>query len=123
MTTEQKQQEILKELENNIGTTQYFKIPFTDVVYTEGINNLINKCGCYWLISDLGIEINQDIKLQKPFLIVSLKVNEDNTAELILKEDSDLKPIYTKKYNYTDFPLKEFEFYYIDKVFLLKSEY
>ena len=54
---------------------------------------------------------------------MSLKVNEDNTAELILKEDSDLKPIYTKKYNYTDFPLKEFEFYYIDKVFLLKSEY
>ena len=123
MKTEQEQQEILSELENNNGTQQYHKIPFSNVVYTDGINNLIEKCKCWWLFSDLGIEISNKTELQKPFLVVSLKVNEDSTAELILKEDTDLKPIYTKKYNFTDFPLSNYEFYYIDKVFLLKSEY
>ncbi len=123
MKTEQEQQEILEELESNNGTQQYHKIPFSNVVYTDGINDLIEKCKCWWLISDLGIEIDKNTELQKPFLVVSLKVNEDNTAELILKEDTDLKPIYTKKYEYTDFPLDYFEFYYIDKVMLLKNEY
>ena len=46
---------ILKELAHNTGTTQYFKIPFSEVVYTDGISDLINKCSCYWLISDIGI--------------------------------------------------------------------
>jgi len=123
MKTEQEQQEIINNLKENTGTQQYFKIPFSKIVYTDGINNLINTCGCWWLISDLGIEISNNSKLQKPFLIVSLKVNEDNTAELTLKEDYNLKPIYSKKYDYTDFPLTSYEFYLIDNVFLLKSEY
>lgn len=135
MTTEQIQKSTLEELEQYTGTEQYFKIPFSDFVYTDGINHLINKCGCWWLISDLGIELNainnqyeknkkKGIKTEFPnFLIVSLKVNDDKTAVIEIKEDTDKKPIYTKKLNYTDFLLEEYEFYLIDKVFLLKSEY
>ena len=114
---------VLKGLKEFTGTENYYKIPFSKVVYTDGINKLINSCGCWWLISDLGIEISDNSKFQKPFLIVGLKVNEDGTAELTIKEDSDLKPIYFKKYTFTDFPLKEFEFYLVNNVFLLKSEY
>lgn len=125
MTTEQIQKSTLEELEQYTGTENYFKIPFSDFVYTDGINHLINKCGCWWLISDLGIELNViNNKSKIPnFLIVSLKVNEDKTAVIEIKEDTDKKPIYTKKLNYTDFLLNEYEFYLIDKVFLLKSEY
>ena len=121
MTTEQIQKSTLEELEQYTGTEQYFKIPFSSFVYTDGINHLINKCGCWWLISDLGIELNK--KTLPNFLIVSLKVNEDKTAIITLREDTDEKPIYTKKLDYTDFLFKEYEFYLIDKVFLLKSEY
>jgi len=126
MTDEQtKQQEKIKEeLNQNHGTTQYHKIPFSHLVYTDGINDLIEKCKCWWLISDLGIEISQDEKLQKPFLVMKIKVDlNEKTAQLTLREDDDEKPIYTKELNYTDFPLSDYEFYIIDKVFLLKSEY
>jgi hypothetical protein len=122
MKTEKEQEQILEELRYCSGTESYHKIPFSDLIYTDGINELIEKAGCWWLVSDMGILISATKKLQKDFLILSIKVNEDNTAEVTLKEDSNLKPIYSKVYNYTDFPLKEFELYIIDKVMLLKSE-
>ena len=126
MTDEQtKQQEKIKqELKQNHGTTQYHKIPFSHLVYTDGINDLIEKCKCWWLISDLGIEIAHDEKLQKPFLVVKVEVDTDKQkGRIILKEDTDEKPIYIKELNYTDFPLSDFEFWISNEVFLLKSEY
>ena len=117
-----KEETIKQDLKDYYGTENHFKIPFSNCVYTDGIKALIEKCKCYWLISDFGIEINNNKKLQKPFLLLSIKV-KDNKATITLKEDSNLKPIYTKKYSYTDFPLSEYEFYICDGVFLLKSEY
>ena len=120
MRTTQEQKQIISELNQNTGSQQYFKIPFSKIVYTEGIEDLIKRCGCWWLISDLGIELSNQ---EKPFLIVRIEVNEDDSAIITLKEDSDLEIIYKKEIGYTDFSLKEFEFYLIDKVFLLKNEY
>jgi len=118
------EQKILNELSQNTGTEHYYKIPLTDgYVYTDGVRNLLLSCGCYWLISDIGIELSFNKKIQKPFLILGIKVNDDKSAVITLKEDSDLKPIYEKEIPYTDFPLREYEFYIIDKVMLLKGEY
>lgn len=116
------EQEILKELNLFNGSENYFKIPFSDCVYTDGVRELIKSCGCWWLVNDLGILLKFN-PIDKPFLIVGIKVNEDKTALITLKEDTDEIPVYEKLINYTDFPLKEFEFYLIDKVFLLKGEY
>ena len=98
---------ILNALNGYTGTEDYHKIPFSNYVYTDGINALIEECKCWWLISDLGIEISHKANLQKPFIIVNLKVNEDKSALITMKEDSDLKPFYKKKIDYTDFKLNE----------------
>ena len=123
MKNKEEQKQIVAELRNNIGTESYNKIPFSDIVYTDGINDLIEKCKCWWLISDLGIEVTAKKELEKEFLVVTIKVNEDKSCEVTLKEDTDEKPILVKKYNFTDFPLSKYEFYLINKVFLLTSEY
>ena len=119
---EQYESPIITELKGFTGTENYFKIPFSDYVYTDGIKALIDLCGCSWLISDIGILLSHKKQLEKPFLILNIKVKDDK-AVITLKEDTDEKPIYTKKISYTDFPLKEYEFYIIDKVMLLKGEY
>ena len=123
MKTETEQKQIKEELSLNCGTEQYHKIPFSSFVYTDGIKDLINKCSCYWLISDIGILLECEKKYIKDFLILTLKVNEDKTAVITLKEDSNEKPIYSKKLDYTDFCLSKYEFFIINKVILLKSEY
>jgi len=117
------EEEILKELRGYTGTEHYYKIPFSNYIYTDGINALINKCDCHWLIDDYGILLHNKKDLQKPFILLEIKVNSDKTAIITLKEDSNLKPFYTQKLKYTTFPLKEYSFYICDNVFLLKSEY
>ncbi|MCH7851005.1 MAG: hypothetical protein IH845_05165 [Nanoarchaeota archaeon] len=122
MDTKQTQEQILSELNKNTCSEQYHKIPFSNIVYTDGINDLINKCSCWWLISDTAIIISATPKLQKDFLLLTIEV-KDKKGIVTLKEDSNEKPIYEKQYDYTDFPLSKFEFYITDNVILLKSEY
>lgn len=117
------EENISNDLAGYTGTEHYYKIPFSKVVYTDGIKGLIEKCKCWWLINDLGIEYSAKEELKRDFLVVTLKVNEDKSAILTLKEDTNEKPIFTKEYDWTDFPLKEFEFYLINNIFLLKNEY
>lgn len=127
MISEQEQSEILNELELNSGSEEYHKIPFSNIKYTDGINDLINKCSCWWLISDTAIFMtsNKDNNILRgeEFLILKIEVTEDKKAIVTLKEDSDTPILYNKVYDYTDFPLKEFEFYIIGGIMLLKSEY
>jgi len=123
-----KETEILNHLANFNGTENYFKIPFSSWVYTDGIQSLIQKCKCHWLISDMGIELDLNPRLKAKikdinFLILRIEVSEDNTALLTLREDSNEPTIWKKKLDYTNFPLRDYEFYLIDKVMLLKGEY
>ena len=122
MKNEQEQQEIRNNLKDFTGTENYYKIPLSKFNHTDGINHLIRICGCWWLISDTAIYLSS-LKDFPDFLILTIKVNEDKSAIVTLKEDTDVKPIYTKIYGYTDFPLNEYEFYIINNVFLLRSEY
>jgi len=115
--------QIVTQLKNYIGTEHYYKIPFSNYIYTDGIKGLVDLCSCYWLISDIGILLTHNKKLQKPFLILNISVNKDNNALITLREDTNEKPIYIKEVEYTDFILKEYEFYICDNVMLLKNEY
>ena len=121
------EREILNELSFNSGSEGYHKIPFSNIVYTDGINNLIELCECWWLISDTAIFMsnepkNNNVLRGEEFLILKIK-KEGNKAIVTLREDKDEPNIYFKEYLLTDFPLKEFEFYIVGKVMLLKSEY
>lgn len=126
--TEEKiiEQNISRALSQYTGTEQYYPIPLSSFKYTDGIECLIRLCGCYWLISDTAIfmssEESKDLR-EKEFLILTIKVNENKSCEVSLKEDTNTPILYHKKYDYTDFPLKEFEFYIINGVMLLKNEY
>lgn len=110
-----------EELDQFTGTTKYYGSTFGRLNLTEGVHYLREKANCYWLI-DI-IESYQPELKDVPFQIWGIKVNEDKTATVYCKEDSDRKPIVTQKLEYTDFPLKEFELYCIEGVVLLKSEY
>jgi len=57
------------------------------------------------------------------FQLWALAVNEDNTAFLTCREDSDMPVIYEQKYEYTDFPVGTWKMYLIDGVLMVPSEY
>ena len=109
------------ELNQFIGSTQYYPSSFGRLKLTDGVHYLREKGNCYWFI-DI-IESYQPKLKDAGFQIWGINVNEDKTATVYCKEDSDRKPLITQKLEYADFPLDNFELYCIDDVVLLKSEY
>ena len=103
------------------GTTQWYKHPL-GVIYTDGIKYLAEKAGAYWLL-DIVASYQPKHK-DKPFQLWNLQVNKkDNSAVIIMKEDSNQPILVKQEIPYTDFPLEEMEFYCIDGTLLLKGEY
>jgi len=102
--TPKTEQEILKELEGFIGSVTFLKdsMPFRNSLLTEGFQYFLKVCECEWLYSDIAVYIKMKL-LNKEHLL------------------------YTQKYDYTDFPLKEYEFYAVFNgegyTFMLKREY
>lgn len=117
------QEQILKELENFNGTENYYKSTFNKLKLTDGINFLRNKVNCFWLI-DI-VESTQNLKKIKEnvgFILWKIEV-KDKSFIVTARADTDTPILYKQEGTYTDFPLKEFEFYQINDVLLLKSEY
>jgi hypothetical protein len=110
-----------EELNQFIGTTQYHPSTFGTLNLTDGVQYLREEASCYWFI-DI-IESYQPKLKDIGFQIWGISVNEDKSALVYCKEDSNKKPLITQKLEYTDFLLDNFELYCIDNVVLLKSEY
>ena len=94
---------------------------FTGLRYTDGVHYLAENAGAYWLIDLVG---SYQHKLRKvPFQVWQLTVNNDHTALVTMREDDGEPTKVRQELDYTDFPLRSFEWYCVDRVMLLKSEY
>lgn len=121
MVKTDEQQQILSELAQFTGTTKYYRSTFGTLNLTEGAHYLRERLNCYWLID---IVESYQLKVKNvPFQLWSIDVKPDNSALVEMREDSGLEPIVRQAVPYTDFKLKQYEFFCIDGVVLLKSEY
>ena len=115
------EEQILSELEQFTGTTQYYRSSFGRLLLTDGAHYLRERLNCYWLI-DI-VESYQPKVRNRPFQLWSINVNPDKSALVEMREDTGLEPLVRQAIKYTDFKLKQYEFFCIDKVVMLKSEY
>lgn len=99
------------------GTEQYYR-HWLGFLYTDGVNHVAEEGEAYWLL-DAIFSHNRNEKFQ----IWELKVAGDGQAVLTMKEDSNKPFLVTQRFKYTDFPLQEITFYFINNVLLLPSEY
>jgi len=109
-----------RELKQFIGTTKYYR-GFLGILFTEGVHYLCEKCECYWL-TDLIASYQGTLK-DLPFQVWKIVVNEDQTAIVTCRRDSNEEPVVEQHLEFTDFPLPEYELWKIENVILLKSEY
>jgi len=109
----------LKDINNFHYTTRYFKM--YNFLITDGVKYLCDN-GYFWLVSDALIAINS-FKLHDKsyFLSVHLELKGDNKAVMRI-EDGNYNVLYEQKYSYTD-AQKNIEFYVIDYIAVLPSEY
>ena len=81
---------------------------FTGLVYTDHIQQIAEIAEAYWLIDAIGSYLHQ---FKQPFQLWELKVNEDNSAVLTMKEDTNKPVLVKQEIRYTDFPLDEIKLY------------
>ena len=102
------------------GTQQYYR-NFTGLLYTDGVHYLAEHAGAYWLIDLVG---SYQHKLRSvPFQLWELKVNDDKSALVTMREDDGLRAKVRQEIEYTDFPLQRFSWYTVHNVMMLKNEY
>lgn len=101
-----------------IGTEQYWKNDALSFQYTDGIKFLHESCEAYWLLIAISSHHRKE-----PFQLWELKVNDDRSASLIMKEDTNEPNLVEQHIPFTDFPLDEISLYLIDGILLLPSEY
>lgn len=109
----------LKEIydEPRNGCNEYYRHPPSrGFVYTDGVKEVADVAGAYWLLDILATEgvkaIREDQIANNGGLVVfTIQVNDSNNAHLSLSSD-DCSPDLWKQYvGYTDFPEGTWKFF------------
>lgn len=109
------------ELGNFTGTENYYRHWTGQGVMTDGVYHLADAFGAMWLV-DLVFINGQQHKKKEGFMVCKLEVNEDDSAIFTI-EDGNKNELSRQVIEYTDFPARRAEIWYIDGVALLPSEY
>jgi hypothetical protein len=127
------QEDVISELSQFTGTEAYYKASnLYDLHLTDGMHYLRLKLNCFWLIDIVGsVQYLDKIKKQS-FIVWDIIKNKDNSFIVRAYWDYDSEKtrqenkqylLYEQKGQFTDFLLNEFQFYQINNILLLKSEY
>lgn len=110
------------ELAQFYGTEHYYKHMFGGMVYTDGVKYFAENAGggAYWFLDIIATEVMQLHKTQ-PFNSIHL-ISGGHNATLTVDDGNDNK-LWSKIIHITDCPEGDWQFYLIDKVLMLPSEY
>lgn len=124
-------------LSGYIGTEHYFTSPTFGTLglrYTDGIRAMAEIAGAYWLLDTIHSAAIENPQFKSGFWSVRME-SQDNKGRLLITFDlqDDGTPIdsqgnlgkadFSQEFDYTDFPEGAFNFYILDGVILLTSEY
>jgi len=98
--------EIIQNMAHSIGTTKYIKHWTNSFVFTDGVAHLREDADCHWLIDMIA-----SYGRKESFQLWELRVSEDKTAVLTMKEDTNEPLLVERKIDHTNFPLEYIKFY------------
>ena len=81
------------------------------------------QAGAYWLIDEIAINQTRPKVRAEEFQVWVLKVDLEKRNGVLSCDDGNGSVVFTKRIEYTDFPLREIRFYCTDGVILLPTEY
>ena len=93
-----------------------------NVLFTDGTKYLADQGGAYWLLDEIALAQRGNRVVAEAFQVWKLAVNPDHTAVLTC-DDGNGNVVFTKRIEFTDFPLPEVTLYFTDNTILLPSEY
>jgi hypothetical protein len=119
--------ELNQKLASFTGTINWYRHWTNLIAYTDGVKAMAETAQAYWLIDAIAShQINPKVA-QHDFQVWTLTVNDNRTAILEMREDSDKPVIVLQKLEYTDFPFGTFKLWVEgsgrERVLLLPNEH
>jgi hypothetical protein len=94
-----------------------------NVLYTDGAQHVAEHGGAYWLLDEIAtIQPYDKAVAAEEFQVWKLAVHPDRSATLSC-DDGNSNIVFTKRIEYTDFPLDQITLYFANSVIHLPSEY
>jgi len=107
------------------GTENYYKHPFSKIVYSDGVKFVADTCGAHWLIDIiLSWQTSPKVKVQE-FQVWSLdRAGVASSKFIAICEDGNGHVVTRQEIDYTDFPaaLLPIKFYVENGVLYLPAE-
>lgn len=112
------------DLQQFTGTENWYRHGLVrSIVFTDGVKFLADRAGAYWLLDEIALAQRYAKKVAaEGFQLWRLKVEADRSARLTC-DDGNGEVVFSKKIDWTDFPLDEVSLYCTDNTILLPSEY
>lgn len=105
------------------GTEFWHRHPLVrTVLFTDGAKYVADTGGAYWLLDEIAFAQRLPKVQGEVFQLWKLAVRADQTALLTCGNGKGSR-VFSKKIEYTDFPLREIKFYFTNNVILLPGEY
>lgn len=123
MATETKKNLNESDLANFTGSENWYRHWLGKVLFTDGTKYVADQAGAYWLVDEVAINQTRPNVRAEEFQVWVLKVDLENRKGVLTCEDGDGNIVFTKKIEFTDFPLSEIRLYCTDNTILLPSEY
>lgn len=123
MATEEKKKLGAADLEQFSGTENWFRHWLGKCTYTDGVKYLAESAGAFWLIDEVAINQSRPKIKAEEFQVWTLKVDLEKRKATLTCDDGNGNVVFTKRIEFTDFPLPEVKLYFTDSVILLPSEY
>jgi hypothetical protein len=120
--TKDKRAKLLASLAMHTGSESVFRHWTRRLVYTEGVQDLAEQAGAYWLIDLVASWMTHPRMRGEAFVVWKLTVNPDHTA-CAVADDGNGRELARQEIAHTDFPLEEISLYLTDNTLLLPSEY
>jgi hypothetical protein len=106
------------------GSEQWYRHPLVrKVVYTDGARHVAEAGGAYWLIDEIAFGQSVPAVAAEAFQVWKLTVDLGASSAVLTCDDGNDRVVFSKQIEFTDFPLPEIRFYFINNTILLPSEY
>jgi hypothetical protein len=111
------------DLDRFTGTETWWRHALVrNILFTDGAKHVADAGGAYWLIDEIALAQARRRVAAEAFQHWKLSVKPDHTARLTCG-DGNGNTVFTKRIEFTDFPLNEISFYCVNKTIMLPSEY
>jgi hypothetical protein len=107
-----------------IGTEQWYRHALVrKVIYTDGARYVAETGGAYWLLDEIAFGQSVPAVAAEEFQVWTLRVDLAASSAMLTCDDGNDRVVFSKPIPFTDFPLAEIRFYFINNTILLPGEY